>query len=266
MTLTEQSFDPWDIRAADWAELQEPAWRPLFATALQLAGVTPGMHLLDIGCGAGVALQLANEMGAVVTGLNRSVALVRFARERVPQGRIVTGDMEHLPFADQSFDLVTGINAFQFAGHLPDALAEARRVCRPGGSVFILVWGARENCELQRISLAPVLSLLPPSTGSTPPQLDRDRIETAMRQAWLRPTGHGEIAAGLTFPDAETAIRAFLSAGVMQRILAHAGEAIVRKTLAATLPAVTGTDGKVTWNNQFIWVKAEPVSADRANG
>jgi SAM-dependent methyltransferase len=204
-------------------------------------------------------------MGAIATGLDRSQALVSFARERVPQAHIVLGEMEHLPFADNSFDVVTGINAFQFASSLPDALAEARRVCRPGGSVFLLVWGARKNCELQRISLAPVLSLLPPSPGEPPPPLDRDRIESAMRHAGLTAVSHGEITAGLNFPDAGTAIRAFLSAGVMQRIFAEVGEAVVSRTLAATLPEVTGIDGKVTWNNQFIWVKAEPVSGELSN-
>jgi SAM-dependent methyltransferase len=266
MTLANTYSDPWDIRAADWAELQEPAWRPLFAMALQHAGVTHGTQLLDIGCGAGEALHLARKMGAEVTGLDRSKALVSFARAKVPRGRIGVGDMEHLPFADHSFDVVTGINAFQFAASLPCALAEACRVCRPGGSVFMLAWGARENCELQRISLAAVLSLLPPSSCGPPPPLDRDRIESAMRQAGLTPVRHGEITAGLTFPDTGIAIRAFLSAGVMQRILAELGEAVVSETLAATLPAVTGPDGQVTWNNQFIWVRAKPVSAAFAIG
>jgi SAM-dependent methyltransferase len=266
MIMENNHSDPWDIRAADWATLQEPAWQPVFKVALQLAGVSHGTQLLDVGCGAGEVLHLARDMGAIGTGLDRSKALVSYARERVLQGRIVVGEMEHLPFADHSFDVVTGINAFQFATDMPDALAEARRVCRPGGSVLMLVWGARDNCELQRISLAPVLSLLPPLPGGPPQPLDRDRIESAMRQARLTPVSHGEITAGLTFPDSGTAIRAVLSAGVMQRILAELGEAVVSETLAATLPAVTGPDGRVTWNNQFIWVKAEPVSAELSTG
>jgi ubiquinone/menaquinone biosynthesis C-methylase UbiE len=245
-------------------KIGQPCRNPhgVFATALQQAGVAPGVALLDIGCGAGEALLMARAMGASVTGIDRSKAMVRFAREKVPQAAIAVGEMEHLPYADDSFDVVTGINAFQFAGSLPDALTEARRVCLPGGAVFMLVWGQREQCDLMRISIAPVLSLLAPSPATAQPPLDRARIETAMRQAGLTPTDHGEISAGLSFPDSRTAIRAVLSAGMMQRIIAAVGITRVSETLAATLPAVADVNGTITWNNQFIWVKAQRVPTE----
>jgi ubiquinone/menaquinone biosynthesis C-methylase UbiE len=47
--------------------------------------------------------------------------------------------MEDLPFADQVFDAVTGINVFQFASDATKAFAEAARVTRPGGTVTMLV-------------------------------------------------------------------------------------------------------------------------------
>ena len=65
------------------------------------------------------------------------------ARARLPGGRIEAGDIEALPFADATFDVVTGLNAFQFAADPIRALGEARRVCRPGGTVLMLVGTAR---------------------------------------------------------------------------------------------------------------------------
>ena len=56
----------WGARAQDWADLNEPAWQPVFAAALQRAGVDPGNRIVDIGCGAGGALIVARQFGAEV--------------------------------------------------------------------------------------------------------------------------------------------------------------------------------------------------------
>src|SRR5438132_12106126 len=159
ITKTRKKLDPvigsaaiqgelWGLRARDWAELNEPAWRPVFEVALDLAELTPGKHLLDIGCGAGGALVIARRRGAEVTGLDAAANLAAIARERLPGARIEIGEMEDLPFDGESFDIVTGINSFQFAGDIVNALAEARRVLRPNGTLVMLVWGRGDDCEL----------------------------------------------------------------------------------------------------------------------
>ena len=74
----------WGARANDWAELNEPAWRPVFEAVMERAGVAPGKRLLDIGCGAGGALVVARRRGAEVSGLDASANLVAIARERLP--------------------------------------------------------------------------------------------------------------------------------------------------------------------------------------
>lgn len=45
--------------------------------------------------------------------------------------------MEELPFANKVFDVVTGFNAFQYAADPVAALAEARRVTKPGGTIVV---------------------------------------------------------------------------------------------------------------------------------
>jgi SAM-dependent methyltransferase len=248
----------WGAKAGDWAEVQEPQWGAVFETALTHAGVGKGTKLLDIGCGAGGALVLARKLGADVAGLDASENLVAIARERLPKAQIERGEMEELPFADESFDVVTGINSFQFAADLVRALSEARRVTRRGGTVFLLKWGRPEDCQLMTVTLPAVQRLIPPHPGNPPPGpvMDQERIERAMGEAGLETVDKGAFAADLVSSDAATAVRAVMSAGVTVRAARLVGEEAVSQAIRGTLPAVTRPDGSVAWRNQFQWLKA----------
>ncbi|WP_011581785.1 MULTISPECIES: class I SAM-dependent methyltransferase [Chelativorans] len=244
----------WGAKARDWAELQEPAWQRIYEAAMAHAGAGPGKKLLDVGCGAGGALVVARKLGAEVTGLDGAENLVAIARQRLPGARIDVGEMEELPYNDESFEIVTGINAFQFAADVTRALSEARRVCRRNGTVFILTWGRREDCQLMTITVSAVMALLPPPGGNAPgPLVDEGTIKAALDKAGLQAVETGEFAADLVFPDAETAIRANLAAGVNVKAARQVGEARVREAISATLPSVTRPDGSVVWSNRFRW-------------
>lgn len=249
----------WGARAADWSEFNEPAWHPLFEAIVARAGITKGMRHLDIGCGSGGALALSRSRGAVPFGLDASLNLVEIARRRVPDATIEVGEMEDLPFADGCFDVVTAINSVQFAGDPVRALSEARRVMEPEGTLLVVVWGRREDCDLVRTTMPAVFALLPaPPPGTPPPRpwADPRVIEELMAQAGLSPTGDGEIAVDLRFSSQARAIRAVLSASA--RAIAHVGEAAVAEAVAVTLPAFTRADGSVVWKNRFRWVSAQP--------
>ena len=99
------------------------------------------MSLLDAGCGAGLALRLAAEQGARVSGLDASAALLDVARGRLPDADLRVGDIEELPYDDASFDVVTAYNSIQYASDPKTAVAELARVARPGGRVVVEVWG-----------------------------------------------------------------------------------------------------------------------------
>jgi SAM-dependent methyltransferase len=250
----------WGSRARDWSEANEPAWDPVFEFALRQAGVTTGTRLLDVGCGSGRALSIARAKGAEVSGLDASPGLVKIARHKLPAARIEVGEMEELPFDDEVFDVVTGINAFQFAGEMVRALSEARRVCRRSGTVMMLVWGRREDCELITVTMPALFALLPtaPPDKPAPVLSEPGVIEGLMGRAGLSPTGSGEIGAPLAFPDAGTAVRAILSAGPSARAIKLAGEATVARAVAGTLGPVTQPDGSVVYQNRFRWVTANP--------
>jgi SAM-dependent methyltransferase len=89
-----------------------------------------GAPILDAGCGTGLNLRHLPK-GSVGIDINpRNVALLR---DRLPDHVVLEGDVEHLPFVDGSFGTVLCTEVIE---HIPDpsaALAEYRRVLRPGG-------------------------------------------------------------------------------------------------------------------------------------
>ena len=86
-----------------------------------------------------LATQLAAKLGASVTGLDASEAELSIARERVPDGDFRQGEMEELPYADASFDVVHGASVASQAqlveahAYLEDALVEVAGGTRVGG-------------------------------------------------------------------------------------------------------------------------------------
>jgi 2-polyprenyl-3-methyl-5-hydroxy-6-metoxy-1,4-benzoquinol methylase len=88
----------WGREPAAWAELFEPRLRPLYEAALDALAPLAGASLLDAGCGAGLALQLAAGRGARVSGLDAAAPLLEVARTRVPGADLRVGGIEELPF------------------------------------------------------------------------------------------------------------------------------------------------------------------------
>jgi ubiquinone/menaquinone biosynthesis C-methylase UbiE len=74
--------------------------------------------------------------------------MVAIARERVPGADVRVGAMEALAWPDERFDVVTAINALQFAADVGGALAEAARVTCDGGLVAVSNWGPMAGREL----------------------------------------------------------------------------------------------------------------------
>jgi SAM-dependent methyltransferase len=157
----------WGARARDWADVQEPAQREVYAAVFDAAGVGEGTSLLDAGRGSGVAAAIAHQRGAKVTGIDAALPFVEIARERIPHADLRVGELEALPYDDDSFDVVTGFASFQYAADPVHALQEARRVTPTGGTVAILTWGQPERCEAAAIIQA-LGSLLPPPPPGAP--------------------------------------------------------------------------------------------------
>jgi SAM-dependent methyltransferase len=129
----------WGRKAVDFATLSELTNCREYVAMHHRLGVDTGDQLLDVACGSGLALELAHIRGAVCSGIDASARLVAVARDRNPGCDIRVGDMHALPWDHGSFDVVTSFRGIW--GTTPDAVAEIRRVLRPGGRVGITVWG-----------------------------------------------------------------------------------------------------------------------------
>lgn len=129
----------WGRRAVDFATLSEPANCREYVIVHHRLGVGEGDRLLDVACGAGLAVELAGLRGAKCAGIDASSRLVAVARDRSPSADIRAGDMHTLPWPDDSFTVVTSFRGIW--GTTPAAVDEIHRVLRPGGRVGLTVWG-----------------------------------------------------------------------------------------------------------------------------
>lgn len=106
------------------------------AGVLDVLGPVAGMRILDLGCGKGRFARALRDRGAIVTGIDLSAAMLAEA------GGIarVRGSARSLPFASGSFDAAIAVEMFEHLdpGSWPVAIAEARRVLSPRGTLAIV--------------------------------------------------------------------------------------------------------------------------------
>ncbi|NYI05054.1 methyltransferase domain-containing protein [Allostreptomyces psammosilenae] len=110
---------------------------------LELLGLRAGQRAVDVGSGIGRAVAELAGTGVRAVGLEPDEAMVRLARERFPDDRFPTagfrvGRAERLPFDDGSMDGYRAERVLHLLADPAVALAEARRVLRPGGRVVLL--------------------------------------------------------------------------------------------------------------------------------
>jgi ubiquinone/menaquinone biosynthesis methyltransferase len=105
----------------------------------RLAAMAPDVaaaRVLDLACGTGDIAYLMSARGGGVTGLDVTCEMLRLGRAKGQGVAFVAGDMMALPFSDAQFDVVTAGYGIRNVPELVPALAEVRRVLRPGG-VFL---------------------------------------------------------------------------------------------------------------------------------
>jgi ubiquinone/menaquinone biosynthesis C-methylase UbiE/DNA-binding transcriptional ArsR family regulator len=111
-------------------------------------------RLLDIGTGTGRIAELMADAAEHTVGLDRSPEMLRLARARLqnlPSDRweLIQGDFGALPFEPATFDTVVLHQVLHYAPEPAWPLAEAARVCRPGGRIAIVDLAAHEREELR---------------------------------------------------------------------------------------------------------------------
>jgi SAM-dependent methyltransferase len=244
----------WGARAADWARYTAPVSAPAWEAVAAATGIQTGTRVLDVGCGSGEFCRLAASRGASVSGIDASEALIGLARRLVPDADLRVGAIESLPWPDDAFDVVTGFNAFQFAGDAVRALAEAARVTRPAGQVAICAWGRAAECDVLLV-VGALRELQPPAPGPPPPALGEPGVaERLAVQAGLEPRASGRVDVPFRQPDEEALVRALLAPGGVAPATRHAGEARVREALLAGAAPFRRPDGSYSLRNRFRYV------------
>lgn len=247
----------WGRHPQAWADGSEHAMRGLYEATLDALAPLDGLHHLDAGCGAGLALQLSAARGTTVTGLDASAGLLAFARTRLPHADLRVGEIEDLPFAGDAFDVVTAFNSIQYAVNPARAVAELARVCRPGGRVAIGVWGDPSRCETEAL-FARLRSLAPPAPGTPAPLAVSDAgvVEDLLSAAGLHVDGGAEVPVTLEFADLDQAWVRHSAAGPLQKVIEVAGTDAVRSVLAEVLETDRKADGALRQDNVMRYVIA----------
>ncbi len=111
---------------------QDKRWRRAVREALSLQ---PGERCLDLGAGTGVSTVELAKSGADVIGVDFSLGMLQAHQDR--QVPLVNADALHLPFADNTFNAVTGSFFIRNVADLDACLTEILRVLAPGGRMVL---------------------------------------------------------------------------------------------------------------------------------
>ncbi|WLW58322.1 class I SAM-dependent methyltransferase [Streptomyces sp. YU58] len=107
---------------------------------LDAAEVREGTRVLDVGTGTGAVAAAACERGAKVTAVDTEPGMVALAAQTAPAADVRLAGLPSLPFVDGEFDAVVGNFVLNHVGRPRAALAELRRVTRPGGRIALTIW------------------------------------------------------------------------------------------------------------------------------
>ena len=124
---------------------QTRLWRRAVQRAVD---ARPGQRVLDLAAGTGTSTVPFIEAGAQAVACDFSLGMLREGRRRQPTLPFLAGDATRLPFADASFDAVTISFGLRNVVDPDRALAEMRRVTRPGGRLVV--------CEFSHPTWAPM--------------------------------------------------------------------------------------------------------------
>jgi SAM-dependent methyltransferase len=101
------------------------------------AELAPGGAVLEVGCGSGMGLPYLQAHARMVVGGDYTMTLLQEARRHLPNANLVRMDAQRLPFRDQAFDAVLMLEMIYYVADQEAALAESRRVLKPGGKLMV---------------------------------------------------------------------------------------------------------------------------------
>ncbi|MFC3764191.1 class I SAM-dependent methyltransferase [Tenggerimyces flavus] len=213
----------WGRKAVDFATLSEPASCREYVAVHHRLGLERGDRLIDVACGAGLALELAAIRGAECAGIDASHRLVAIARDRSPDADIRTGDLQALPWDDESFDVATSFRGVW--NTTPSAVDELYRVLVPGGRLGLTAWGHVKH-STGAWALTPFrLAALAQLEYQSAMQLGRPGVgEDLLERKGFVDVERFHVPFAWEFPDPETYARALASTGPAYEAIETVGE------------------------------------------
>jgi SAM-dependent methyltransferase len=180
--------------SGDYPSMVETFLLPLGPRLVDACRIVPGMRVLDIAAGTGNASIPAAQRGANVVASDLTPELLDAGRDRAKAAGVelewAVADAEHLPFEDESFDVVMSSIGVMFAPRHEAAADELVRVCRLGGTIGLLSWTPEGMLGSLFRTMGPFAP--PPPPGAQPPplwggeahlrELLGDRVEQRLEQ------------------------------------------------------------------------------------
>jgi ubiquinone/menaquinone biosynthesis C-methylase UbiE len=188
--LFDRAADTYDAVGVDFFE-------PLAQAIVARAGLIPGMHVLDLGCGSGASLRAAAQfvgLSGAVHGVDISPGMVERTRREVsdlPSVSVSVGDADNPPVRPGGWDAVI---ASLLLFYLPDPGASAARmrgVLRSGGVLAASTFDGPD--ERWRIVEGAISPYWPPTEGPSHPSASSPFATVASTEGLLRAAGFADI-------------------------------------------------------------------------
>jgi ubiquinone/menaquinone biosynthesis C-methylase UbiE len=189
-TFTATDGDGYEVTMGRWS-------RRLARPFLEFVGTRDHERVLDVGCGTGslAAAILSVSNPEVVHCIDFAPVYVSYAREKNRDARLVfgVGDACALNFPEASFDRVLSLLLLHFVPRATDAIAEMRRVAKPGGVVGAAVWDARGGFVANRMFFDTAAALDPEASRRRAKNYSRPMTRPGELEAAFRTAGFGQV-------------------------------------------------------------------------
>lgn len=179
---------------------QTRLWR---RAVLRAIDPKPGERILDIAAGPGSSSLPLRQAGAQVASADFSLGMLRQGLKQSPQLHFAAADATRLPFADESFDVVTMSFGFRNVVEPEVALREFLRVTRPGGRLLICEFSQPVNKVFRTVYSEYLMAAFPPVARRLSSNPDSYVYLAESIQSWPAQEPLARMVAGAGWADVE---------------------------------------------------------------
>jgi len=219
----------WDRVASGYETDIAPVFEDYAREALRIAGVRPGMSVVDVATGPGTLAALATKAGAQVSAIDFSEEMIALLHQRINDEGLtgitaLVGDGMALPFADASFDAGFSMFGIMFFPDRAKGFAELRRVLRPGAKAVVSSWVPMTRVPLMIATFGFLGEQFPdlmPSKPLPPVLSDAESCRAEMTAAGFADVQVIEHTASFAVPSMAVLVASFMRSNAVVAGLAH---------------------------------------------